>query len=50
MQAFEIVKSLDVTLDEESSFFLLIGLLTDTGNFTFSLADSLPPFYTGTST
>lgn len=45
MQAIEIVKKLKITLDEDSSFFLSLGLLTDTGNFTFSLANSLAPFY-----
>ncbi len=45
MQAIEIVKKLAVQLDENSSFFLALGLLTDTGNFVFSLANHLPPLY-----
>lgn len=45
MQAIEIIKKMKINLNENISFFLLIGLLTDTGNFVFSLANPIPPLY-----
>lgn len=45
MQAYEIVKFMKLKLSEESSFFLMVGLLTDTGQFSFSLNESLVPYY-----
>ncbi|WP_127942858.1 MULTISPECIES: DHH family phosphoesterase [unclassified Mycoplasma] len=45
LQAFEIIDRLKIKLDEQSSFYLLIGILTDTGNFAYSLADPKAPLY-----
>lgn len=45
MQAYEIVKFMKLKLNEEVAFFLMVGLLTDTGQFSFSLNDSLIPQY-----
>lgn len=45
LQAYEIVEALKLKLDEEAAFHLMIGILTDTGSFAFSLNDSKPPLY-----
>ena len=42
LQAIEIAMNLGVELNEEIAFNLSIGVLTDTGNFTYSLGDSRP--------
>lgn len=42
IQAFEIAKALDVQFNEEIAFNLLLGILTDTGNFSYSLANPKP--------
>lgn len=42
IQAYEIAKALEVEFDEQIAFNLLIGLLTDTGNFSYSLANPKP--------
>ena len=42
IQAIEIAKYLEVNFTEEIAFNLMIGLLTDTGNFQYSLGDSRP--------
>lgn len=40
MQATEIAFALNIKMDEEISFALALGILTDTGNFMYSLANS----------
>ena len=45
MQAIEIAKSLKVEFDEEIAFTLLIGLITDTGSFSYSLDKTEPVRY-----
>ena len=42
LQAVEIAKALDVDFDKEIAFHLAIGILTDSGNFAFSLGDPMP--------
>lgn len=42
IQAYEIAKALEVEFDEEVAFNLLLGILTDTGNFAYSLANPKP--------
>ncbi len=42
LQAVEIAKELNVAFDENIAFHLMIGILTDSGNFAFSLADPMP--------
>lgn len=45
IQAIEIAKELNVDFDEEIAFNLMIGLLTDTGNFQYSLGNHIPVQY-----
>ncbi|RTZ68773.1 MAG: hypothetical protein DSZ21_01135 [Tenericutes bacterium] len=40
MQATEIAFALDFKMNEEIAFALALGLLTDTGNFMYSLANA----------
>ncbi|MCP4336810.1 MAG: bifunctional oligoribonuclease/PAP phosphatase NrnA [Mycoplasma sp.] len=42
LQALEIVKKLKIELDEEIAYHLMIGIITDSGQFSFSLADPRP--------
>ncbi|NQZ29418.1 MAG: DHH family phosphoesterase [Mycoplasmatales bacterium] len=42
LQAVEIAKALNVEFDKEIAFHLAIGILTDSGNFAFSLGDPMP--------
>ncbi len=42
LQAVEIAKELKVKFNEEIAYHLMIGILTDSGNFAFSLADPSP--------
>lgn len=42
IQAFEIAEALGVEFNEEIAFNMLLGILTDTGNFAYSLANTKP--------
>ena len=42
MQAFEIAKAFGVKFNEEVAFTMMIGILTDTGMFQYTLADEKP--------
>lgn len=42
MQAINIATKLNVKFDNQIAFYLAIGLLTDSNNFAFSLADQYP--------
>ena len=42
MQGFEIAKAFGVKLNEEVAFFMMLGILTDTGMFQYTLADEKP--------
>ena len=44
IQAVLIAEELGIKLNEETSFALMIGILTDTGNFKYSLANSEPVY------
>lgn len=45
LQAIEIIEHLDIKLNEEIALALMIGIITDTGNFAYSLNDPKPPQY-----
>lgn len=45
LQAMEIIDALNVEYDEEIAYALILGIITDTGNFTYSLANPKPVDY-----
>ncbi|MDI4567574.1 MAG: hypothetical protein E7Y34_00600 [Mycoplasma sp.] len=45
MQGYEISRFLEVKHDKNSAFYSLIGIVTDSGNFTYSLSNPLAPKY-----
>lgn len=42
IQAYEIAEALDVPFNQDIAFNMLLGILTDTGNFAYSLANTKP--------